>query len=53
MSSGKATASGGAGVGPARRTWDVETYTAKARERDREDKERAVENEERVRKGEQ
>ncbi len=49
---GKATASGGAGVGPSRRTWDVEEYTSKARERDREDKERAVENEERLRKGE-
>ncbi|KDN49187.1 hypothetical protein K437DRAFT_245235 [Tilletiaria anomala UBC 951] len=49
--SGKQTASGGAGVGPSRRSWDVEEFTAKARERDREEKERAVENEERMRKG--
>jgi hypothetical protein len=48
----KPTAAGGAGVGPSRRTWDVEEYTSKARERDREDKERAQQNEERIRKGE-
>ncbi|PWN24144.1 hypothetical protein BCV69DRAFT_280046 [Microstroma glucosiphilum] len=47
----KATAAGGAGVGPSRRTWDVEEYTSKAREKDREDKERAQQNEERIRKG--
>ncbi|KAK4538867.1 hypothetical protein RGQ29_032301 [Quercus rubra] len=46
----KPTAAGGAGVGPSRRTWDVEEYTAKARERDRTDRERAQENEERIRK---
>lgn len=49
--SGKATASGGSGVGPNRRKWDVEAYSEKARERDREEKERAQENEERLRKG--
>jgi U4/U6.U5 tri-snRNP component SNU23 len=49
--SGKATASGGAGVGPNRRKWDLEEYSEKARERDREEKERAQENEERIRKG--
>ncbi|UZJ52551.1 hypothetical protein CBS101457_001871 [Exobasidium rhododendri] len=47
----KVTASGGSGVGPNRRKWDIEEYSEKARERDREDKERAVENEERIRKG--
>lgn len=49
--SAKATASGGAGVGPNRRKWDMEEYSEKARERDREDKERAQENEERMKKG--
>lgn len=48
----KETASGGAGVGPSRRKWDIDEYTQKARERDREDKERAEENAERLRKGE-
>lgn len=47
----KATAAGGAGVGPSRRKWDVEEYTQKARNRDREEKERLQENEERKRKG--
>ncbi|MCO5598734.1 hypothetical protein L7F22_052832 [Adiantum nelumboides] len=47
----KATAAGGAGVGPSRRKWDVEEYTQKARDRDREEKERIQENEERKRKG--
>jgi U4/U6.U5 tri-snRNP component SNU23 len=49
--SGKATALGGSGVGPNRRKWDVEEFSEKARERDREEKERAIENEERIRKG--
>lgn len=48
----KETAAGGAGVGPSRRKWDIEEYTQKARERDRQDKERAEENAERLRKGE-
>jgi hypothetical protein len=51
MSSSKATASGGSGVGPNRRKWDMDEYGEKARQRDREDKERAQENEERLRKG--
>lgn len=42
---------GGGGVGPSRRTWDVQEYAQKARQRDREEKERAQENEERLRKG--
>lgn len=46
-----ATAAGGAGVGPSRRQWDIEEYTTRARERDREHRERAVENEERVKQG--
>lgn len=49
--SGKETASGGAGVGPNRRKWDMDEYGEKARQRDREEKERAQENEERIRKG--
>ncbi|CAO1615342.1 unnamed protein product [Jaminaea pallidilutea] len=42
---------GGGGVGPSRRTWDVQEYAQKARQRDREEKERAQDNEERMRKG--
>ncbi|KAI3623809.1 U4/U6.U5 snRNP associated protein [Malassezia furfur] len=49
--SGHASAAGGAGVGPSRRQWDVEAYTQRARERDREHRERAAENEERVKQG--
>lgn len=48
----KETAAGGAGVGPSRRMWDVEEYTAQAREQSREDRARREENEERLRKGE-
>ncbi|PWN90531.1 hypothetical protein FA10DRAFT_266986 [Acaromyces ingoldii] len=49
--SSKATASGGSGVGPSGRKWDLEEYAQRARERDREDRENAQENEERLRKG--
>lgn len=50
--SSKATASGGAGVGPSGRKWDLDEYAQRARDRDRQDREDAVENEERIRKGE-
>lgn len=39
------------GVGPSRRTWDMQEYAQKAKERDRHEKELAQENEERMRKG--
>ncbi|EPQ29338.1 uncharacterized protein PFL1_03093 [Pseudozyma flocculosa PF-1] len=42
---------GAPGVGPSRRTWDVEEFTARARERDRVDREAAAENEARLQKG--
>lgn len=48
---GGATAAGGAGVGPSRRQWDVEEYTARARERDRAHRAHAAENEERIKQG--
>ncbi|WFD00752.1 U4/U6.U5 snRNP associated protein [Malassezia yamatoensis] len=44
-------AQGGAGVGPSRRQWDVEAYTTRARERDRQHRERAIEEEERKKQG--
>lgn len=49
--SSKQTAAGASGVGPNRRKWDVEEYTQKARDRDREEHERIQENEERQGKG--
>ncbi|KAN0064626.1 U4/U6.U5 snRNP associated protein [Thecaphora frezii] len=42
---------GAPGVGPSRRTWDVQEFTAKARERDRQDRDAAAENEARLSKG--
>ncbi|KAK0547506.1 U4/U6.U5 snRNP associated protein [Tilletia horrida] len=47
----KATAASGSGVGAVRRTWDHEEYAAKARERDRKERELMQQNEERKRKG--
>ena len=40
-----------ASEGSHRRTWDTEAYREKAREKDREERERMQENEERMRKG--
>lgn len=48
---GGAASAGGAGVGPSRRQWDIAEYTSRARERDREGREHAAENEERVKQG--
>ncbi|KAK0536952.1 U4/U6.U5 snRNP associated protein [Tilletia horrida] len=47
----KATAASGSGVGAVRRTWDHEEYAARARERDRKERELMEQNEERKRKG--
>jgi U4/U6.U5 tri-snRNP component SNU23 len=52
MSSEKVGAYGNkASDGNFRRTWDKEEYAAKAREKDREEKERMQENEELMQKG--
>ncbi|CAO1625328.1 unnamed protein product [Sympodiomycopsis kandeliae] len=47
----KETAAGGKGVGPSRRTWDADAYTAQARQESRDEQARKEQNEERARKG--
>ncbi|CAD6889986.1 unnamed protein product [Tilletia controversa] len=47
----KKTAASGSGVGAVRRTWDHEEYAAKARDRDRKERELMQQNDERKRKG--
>ncbi|PKI82304.1 U4/U6.U5 snRNP associated protein [Malassezia vespertilionis] len=46
-----APAAASGGVGPSRRQWDIAEYSQRARDRDRERREHAIENEERLKQG--